>query len=484
MSRANGIDTPLASVVRLDRRSSTPLFRQLYERFRNAIATGVLRPGDRLPSARALAAQLGAARGTVDLAYNLLASEGYIESHGAAGTFVTTHLRGLSEAIRVPGPRAIKRSERRAPANGKEIERVIAPFQMGLPALDEFPRKLWSRLTARRARMLSLQALLAPDTSGHESLRAAIASYVSVSRGVACTTDHVIVTPGFQGALALIARALMKSGDAVWFEDPGFFIARQALELCGARIVPVPVDAEGIDVATGVAMAPRARFAYVTPSHQAPLGVALSLPRRLALLSWAAAAQSFIIEDDYDSEFRYGSRPLPALKSLDGGDRVLYVGTFSKVLFPGLRLGYIVAPESVLDCLRATFRLLYRDRQFLDQAVTSDFITGGHFARHIRRMRSLYASRRAALAAALRQVFGDRLDIQLAEGGMHLIVRSEEFTNDVELVARARAHGLAPAPLSVWGITRVEQGLLLSFTNIAEESALSVARRLKRAIAW
>lgn len=480
MSRTDGVDTaPFTAVLRLDRRSRTPLFRQLYERIRNAIASAVLRPGDRLPSARSLAAQLGAARGTVDLAYNLLSAEGYIESRGAAGTFVTTHLRGMSDVVKVPGRRNDKRSGHRAPAAD---DRVIAPFQMGLPALDAFPRKLWSRLTARRARMLSLQALLAPDTPGHGPLRSAIASYVTVSRGVACTADHVIVTPGFQGALALIAHALMKSGDAVWFEDPGFFIARQTLEMSGARIVPVPVDAEGIDVAAGMAAAPRARFAYVTPSHQAPLGVALSLPRRLALLAWAASAESFIIEDDYDSEFRYGSRPLPALKSLDGGDRVLYVGTFSKVLFPGLRLGYIVAPESIRERLRATFQLLYRDRQFFAQAVTGDFITDGHFARHIRRMRSLYARRRDALAAALQQVFGDRLAVQLAEGGMHLLVRSDEFRDDIELVARARAHGLAPAPLSVWGIARVEHGLLLSFTNIPEEAALSVARRLKRAI--
>jgi GntR family transcriptional regulator/MocR family aminotransferase len=479
MNRPCVLEAPVTSLLRLDRRSRTPLFRQLYDRIRKAIASAVLRPGDRLPSARALAAQLGAARGTVDLAYSLLASEGYIESHGAAGTFVTAHLRGLSEAVLVSGRRNDKRIGRSAQVVD---DRIIAPFQMGLPALDAFPRKVWSRLTARRARMLPLQALLAPDTPGHGPLRDAIASYVSVSRGVACTAGHVIVTPGFQGALALIARALMKSGDAVWFEDPGYFFARQALELCGARAVPVPVDAEGIDVAAGVAAAPRARFAYVTPSHQAPLGVALSLPRRLALLAWAAAAESFIIEDDYDSEFRYGSRPLPALKSLDGGDRVLYVGTFSKVLFPGLRLGYIVAPERVLDSLRATYQLLYRDRQFLDQAVTADFITEGHFHRHIRRMRTLYARRRDALAAALQQVFGDHLSIQLAEGGMHLLVRSKDFTNDIELVARAKAYGLAPAPLSVWGIARVEQGLLLSFTNIAEESALSAARRLKRAI--
>lgn len=479
MNRACVVEAAVTAVLRLDRRSRTPLFRQLYDRIRKAIAGAVLRPGDRLPSTRALAAQLGTARGTVDLAYSLLCSEGYIESHGAAGTFVTTHLVGLSEAVMVSGRRKDIRSGRSAPVADN---RVIAPFQMGLPALDAFPRKLWSRLTARRARMLPLQALLAPDTPGHDPLRDAIASYVTVSRGVACTAEHVIVTPGFQGALALIARALMKTGDDVWFEDPGYYIARQTLELCGARVIPVPVDAEGINVAAGVATAPRARFAYVTPSHQAPLGVALSLPRRLALLAWAAAAGSFIIEDDYDSEFRYGSRPLPALKSLDGGDRVLYVGTFSKVLFPGLRLGYIVAPASVLDCLRATFQLLYRDRQFLGQAVTGDFITEGHFGRHIRRMRALYARRRDALAAALRQVFGDRLIIHLADGGMHLLVRSTDFKNDIELVARAAAHGLAPAPLSVWGIARVEQGLLLSFTNIAEESALSVARRLKRAI--
>jgi GntR family transcriptional regulator / MocR family aminotransferase len=292
----------------------------------------------------------------------------------------------------------------------------------------------------------------------------------------------VIITSGFQSALGLITRALFQPGDQIWLEDPCYFIVRRALQAIGAGVVGVPVNAEGLDVAAGIARAPRARFAYVTPSHQAPLGVSLSLARRAALLSWAVSADAWIIEDDYDSEFRYGCRPLPALKSLDHAGRVIYVGTFSKVLFPGLRLGYMVVPEPQIDCLKRICQLLYCDRPVLNQAIVADFMAEGHFARHIQRMRKLYADRRAALAAALVDVFGNKIDLQLQAGGMHLLARFPECQSDIDWVARAAARGLAPVALSEWRVDRdCGQGLVLSFTNIPPQNARAAARRLKQA---
>jgi len=291
-----------------------------------------------------------------------------------------------------------------------------------------------------------------------------------------------MITSGFLSSLGLIARTFLEPGGTVWLEDPCYFRVRTAFQVAGARIVGVPVDAEGLDVSAGVVRAPRARIAYVTPSHQSPLGVSLSAARRSALLAWAASAGSWIIEDDYDAEFRYVSRPLPALKSLDRSDRVLYVGSFSKVLFPGLRLGYLVVPESQIDRLRRICSALYCDLPTFNQAIIADFMREGHFGRHIKRMRKLYADRRAAVAAALVDVFGKKIDLQLQAGGMHLLARFKGCKSDVDWAARAAAHGLAPVPFSEW---RVEhdcgQGLLLGFTNIAPQNAKEAALRLKQA---
>lgn len=267
-------------------------------------------------------------------------------------------------------------------------------------------------------------------------------------------------------------------------EDPGYFMARLAFKEAGAKLVAVPVDTEGLNVDAAIAQSPDAGFAFVTPSHQMPLGVSLSHSRRLALLSWAANAEAWVIEDDYDSEFRYGSRPLPALKSLDQDDRVFYVGTFSKVLFPGLRLGYIVVPRSTASRVERICQLLYRDRPIFDQAVVSDFITEGHFARHIKRMRQLYAARRAALANALEEAFEGRITVELQAGGMQLLARFPGGESDTRMVERANAAELWPSALSPWSLEHpCGHGLLLNFTNIPEEKATEMAQRLRRALA-
>ena len=461
----------------LDRQSPVPVYRQLYERTRAAIASGQLPPDGRLPSARSLAAQLGAARGTVDAAYTMLAGEGWIVRRGPAGTVVAPQLH------RELAPPRSDRAVRPGAPSALAAEAPPLPLRMGIPALDAFPRKLWSRLVAREARALSLAAMANPDPAGYGKLREAIAAYLAVGRGIPCTPRQVFVTAGYQGALSLIARALIAAGDAVWFEDPGYHLARQGLTAAGARLIPVPVDEEGMRVADGLACAPQARFVVVTPAHQCPLGVALSLPRRLALLSWAAEAGAWIIEDDYDGEFHYCGRPLPALKSLDHADVVLYAGSFSKVLFPALRMGYLVVPEELVERFADACRAFHAGNARLDQGVVARFMAEGHFARHLVRMRALYAARRAALASALAAAFGDRLRIGLQSGGMHLLARLPNGAPDTTLVGLAEMHGLAPAALSPLSVEHdCGPGLLLSFTNVPQERACQVAGALLHAI--
>jgi len=477
MSGADELDV---SAWRPDLSSTKPLHRQIYERLRDAIHAGALKPGARLPSARALAGELGAARGTVDLAYSLLAGEGYIVSQGAAGTFVA---EGLAAAVRRPARRSPK-TERAAQAPLANSPTPVVPFSMSVPALDAFPRTLWCRLLTRHARRMTVEAMVGSEPEGQASLREAIVSYLAVSRGIRCHAGQVIITPGFQGALALLTRAYLRTGDSYWLEEPGYVYAREALAGVGARTVPVPVDADGLDVEQGIDRAPRARLVYVTPSHQAPLGCPLTLQRRLALLSWAARSEAWIIEDDYNGELRYGSAPLPALMSLDDRERVLYVGTFSKMLFPGLRLGYLVVPESEVERLRRLCSLLYLRTPPLIQAVVSDFMTEGHLARHVRRMRSLYERRRASLVDALHEVFADSLSVDPHAGGMFLIARGPALQDDQRVVANARAVGLAPSALSRWYADRrrAQQGLMLGFANIPSEKSLEAVTRLKQAI--
>lgn len=454
-----------------------PVYRQIYQRLKDAILAGRLPPGARLPSARGLAAELQLARGTVEAAYQLLSGEGYAVGRGPAGTIVNPSLSPRPAGKPVPRPSAL----RAGPGiPGPEIEMTPPLFRMGLPALDAFPRKTWSRLVARCARSVSAPGLAYPNPSGRGTLRHAIAAHLNVARGIACTPEQVFITAGYQGALGLITHLLLTPGDEAWIEEPGYFFARDAFKLAGAKLVPVPVDEDGIDVEAGLRRARRARFAVVTPSHQFPTGAALSLSRRLALLKWAAAEDAWIIEDDYDGELRYRGRPLPALKSLDKSGRVIHAGTFSKVLFPGLRTGYLVVPDSLVERFARAAALLHPAPSHLDQAVIAAFMAEGHFARHIKRMRQLYQSRRDALAEALERTLGDVLEARPPVGGMHFLARLPAGTDDRALAARAAARGLAPEPFSRSFAQRpTAPGLLLGFTNIPEDAALTAARRLK-----
>jgi len=457
-------------------RGGGPLHRQIYDYFRTAITAGQLRGGDRLPSARTLAHQLAVARGTVDAAYGMLAGEGYVISRRPSGTIVSPGLPGMARA-------AAARKPRPRPAATDGPIGAPKPFQLGLPAVDAFPRKLWSRLLARQGRELSAADMGYPEHAGYRPLREAIAAYLAVARGILCDARQVVITPGYQGALDAISRVLLRREDRVWFEDPCYHLARAALERAGITLVPIRVDSDGLRVNDGVAHARDARLAIVTPSHQAPLGVALSLPRRLALLAWASEVGAYVVEDDYDGEFRYTGRPLPALKSLDRADRVLYAGSFSKVLFPGLRLGYLVLPEELVETFSGAILSRSAGASTFEQRVVATFMREGYFARHLKRMRSLYAARRQALADALSVVFGDRLAVDLEPGGMHLVARLSGDVRDTDLARKAQAAGFAVDVLSSRAIKyQREGGLLLGFTNIPEAEAITMCRRLERVI--
>lgn len=454
----------------LDRASGRSLHRQLYERLHAAIADGRLPPGTRLPSTRNLAAQLGVARGTVDAVYARLTGEGRLVSRPHRGTTVAPGL--------APSPATAPQAAPPGPADPG-----WAPLQLGLPALDLFPRKQWTRLHARQARRLSPPEMLYPDPVGLPALREAVVAYLAVSRGITCTVDEVIVTHGFQDALNLVVDLVLARGDAVWTEDPGYGFAQRTLRARGMAITPVPVDAEGLQVDQGRSAALDARLAVVTPTHQFPTGVALSPARRRALLDWAAEAGAWVLEDDYDCEFHYSGRKPAALKAMDRAGRVFYAGSFSKTLLPSLRLGYLVLPPQLVHAARTAQQLRHRGAAVFEQMAVAEFMRQGHFARHLRRMMLAYKARRAALVAALEARFGAAIEIVLQPGGLHVLARFPGCDDDVALAKQALGAGLRPAPLSGQGLAHdVGRGLLISFTNVPEDRAEAVADALFRAV--
>lgn len=458
------MNSSIDELLAVDAAAAEPLYRQLYARLRGAIADGALRPGGRIPSTRALAKELGLARGTVETAYALLEAEGYIQGRGQAGTVVCPGLR--LESARVDAPRHAA-----AGTGGGLFELVhTRPFQMGLPALDAFPRKIWARLGARQVRAMQPRDMSFTGPAGLPALRGAIAAYLRMARGVDCDPAQVLITTGYHDTLQWIARALLRARDPVWVEDPGYPPTRAVLKGLQLRPVPVPVDAEGMMVDRAMGLAGSARAAVVTPAHQSPLCVSLSLPRRLALLDWAVRRKAWIVEDDYDGEYRYLGRPLPALASLDRHGRVLYAGTFSKVLFPGIRLAYMVVPEAQVDDFLRARQVLSIGVPHATQAIVAAFMEEGHFVRHIQRMRKLYGERRSATAAGLARALGGRAHIDERPGGMHLLLRLDSRRAEKRLVARMLEHGMYSHTVASWATeSSGHAGLMLSFTNIATQ---------------
>lgn len=490
MSRHAPSALPL--IVTLDPDSRHTRYRQIFDAIRQAILAGRLPPGTQVPSTRALAAQLRVARSTVVLAYEHLIAEGYLTGSTGSGSYVARDLPDLTPAPARPSARPRAKPSGRRPVAARADQYVAAiigapfsnrspvPFRLGEPAVDLFPVKIWRQLYQRRWRVTPHALMRYGDPEGFRPLRREIVDYLSAARGVKAAVDQVILVRGTQQALDLAARVLLNPGDPVWVEDPGYMSTRATLDAAGARVVPVPVDAEGLVVDDGERMAPAARAAFVAPSHQYPLGVTMSLARRLELLDWARRADAWIVEDDFDSEFRYAGQPQLALHGLDAEDRVIYVGTFSKTLFPALRLGYMVVPRDLARAFQMGRTLADYLSPTVEQAVVADFLAEGHFARHVRRMRTVYAARQQALVAAAERELDGLLRIEPAAVGMHVVGWLRDDISDHAAFRAALDAGIETPPLSRYcRQATLPPALLFGYSAVTERTIAAAARRLR-----
>jgi len=437
-----------------------PLHRQVYAALRRGILAGELPAGSRLPSTRELAQDMALSRTTIQLAYEQLLAEGYLEGRVGSGTYVGAGLQ--LEAAQAPAAEAAG-VEPRWGAAGRRVLEVARPllrsradgrprprwdFRTGLPALAEFPHERWRRHLGRRARSLALEVYDYGPAEGSPALRAAIAGYLRRSRGLACTPEQVVIVNGSQQGLDLVARLLLDEGDVALVEEPGYEGARNAFLFAGATVEPVRVDDEGLDIEAAPASARRARLVHVTPAHQYPRGSILSLPRRLALLQWAEHTDAYVIEDDYDGEFRFNGRPLAPLQALDRGGRVLHLGTFSKVMFPALRLGYLVVPAALARAVRRAKSLMDGGNAALEQEALAEFIDSGGFERHLRRARAAAAERRRTLLEAIERHLGERVEVVGTDAGLHVLLRLRGWSTAQghALARRAFAQGVGLYP--------------------------------------
>ncbi len=434
--------------------------KQLYEWFRGAIVEGRLRPGQYVPSTRILASETGVSRITVLSAYEQLRAEGYLEAETGSGTMVS---KTIPDEIMAPLPISRRGKEARLQAE-KKVEqpwlKQLGAFRVSLPALEEFPINDWACLVGRRVRKSSRADLAYGSPAGSLRLRTVIAEYLRTMRGVRCQASQVMVVHGSQQGLDLCARTILKPGSAIWIEEPGYPGAHQAFTRAGVDIVPVPVDGFGLNVKEGERLRMNACAAYTTPSHQYPLGATLSASRRMQLLEWAARHRAWIIEDDYDSEYRFDSRPISAIQGMDQSDRVIYVGTFSKVLFPALRVGYLVLPASLVDVFAEAREATDFFQPTLYESVLGEFIESGRFAKHLRRMRSLYMERRTVLVHALEKALGSNYPVHWRESrhasGVEVAREHERFRGGGD---RGRAWNLSGAAIALLPRPRRDAGL-------------------------
>ena len=471
--------------------AGTPLYRWFYDELRSAILEGRIAPGARLPATRDLAREYKLARATVVTAFEQLKSEGYVEGRVGAGTYVSQVLPddllqvARTSAGKAAGPRRVGWSSyaRRLQSVRGDGPRMTRAFRANQAALDVFPTTLWAQVAARRLRRASAQLLSGGEALGYRPLRQAVAAYLNASRGVKCSTDQVLIISGVQEALERAAHLLIDPGDPVWVEEPGYPGAGIVFRAVGARVFPVRVDDEGLDLESGRRRAGHAKLVYVTPAHQFPLGVTMSLRRRLALLEWARRSHALLFEDDYDSEYRYQGRPIPALQGLDRAGVVIYAGTFNEVLFPALRLAYLVVPPNMVDRFAAAQSVGMRHAPLLDQAVLCDFITEGHFARHIRRMRELYAERLSVFLESSRSRLGGLLEIPDIEAGLQTVGwLAPGITAEVaaEEAARRKVEVIPLSRYSSRHFTR--QGLLLGFAAVDARELRRGVEQLARAL--
>lgn len=480
-------------IIAVDRSASKALHRQIYDAYRAAIIDGRLHPRQRIPSSRSLASELGVSRFPVLNAYAQLLAEGYLESRVGAGTVVSS---SLPEQLTSSAPTGVRFAKSRS-GTRPVVRRSFLPrseasppwllgwgaFGVGQVAVDQFPLHIWSSLIARQCRSMDLKSFHYGDPMGSKALRETLASYLRTARSLHCEAEQVMITSGSQQALEIAARVLLDGKSSMWMEEPSYRLAREVFALTGCHLVPVPVDQEGLEVAAGVKLCRNARAVFVTPSHQFPLGVTMSAARRLQLLDWAQQAGSWIIEDDYDAEYRYESLPIASLQGLDANSRVIYVGTFSKVLFPSLRIGYVVIPSDLVDYFLAIRRVMDLSPASFYQEVLADFIAEGHFARHIRRMRVLYAERRRVLADSIGKELGSTVKVLGDAAGMHLTLMLPPQSVDTEIAMRAARQNLRMWPLSTSYLGEARPGLILGFGSVAVEEIPAAVRKIRKLLA-
>lgn len=467
-------------------RGAVPLSDQITAQMRNKVLERAIKPGELVPSTRALAASLGVSRMTVDVAYAQLIAEGYLETKPGSGTRVGKQKRGgfadfpsidrEPPARRDLPPRAAALTE---VCRGVTVQAAI-PLAISAPNEEVSPGKPWTRIAVAHARRPWRGAAYA-GPHGLLPLREQIADYVRRMRGITCSAEQVVVTAGTQQGLSLCARVLFAIGERVWLEDPCYIPLRAVIEDAGLGIVPVPVDSDGINVTAGLRLAHDAAGAFVTPSHQYPLGSVLTMERRLALLQWARRRAAWIVEDDYDSELRYDGRPIPALAGLDSAQgSVVYLGTFSKMLFPGLRLGYLIAPDRLVDAFAGARLLADRHAPGTEQAILAEYMAGGHYDAHIRRIRLLFAARRVVLLAECARQLADFGAIVPKDQGMHILFRFDRPMDDVLLTKTLREKGVEVRALSpFYHGTTVPQGLLLGFGSFEDHQITDAVTALR-----
>lgn len=478
------VDTSSKKLISLSKSDSQPIHLQIYKRFKQAIESHLLKDGDRVPSTRTLSIELNVARGTVENAYSMLLGEGVFTSKGQAGTFVSTPYAFDKESKRSTPKNSSQGLSSVSPTQGPDLNTYSHIFLPGSPAYDAFPRKIWSRLGSNRMRSMSSIEMSHKDPLGYLPLRQSIATYLRLSRGVVCDPRQVFMTTGYQGGLDFLSKVLRLSGQEVWMEDPGYLFASTLLEDIGAKVIRVAVDNEGLIVSEGIKKSPQAKLAIVTPSHHSPLGMAMSWSRRTQLLDWAGSNDSWIIEDDYDGEYRYSGYPLPSLKSLDQYDRVIYAGTFSKTLFPSLKLGYIVLPQNLVDICTEKANIYQIGSSITSQLIVNDFIAEGHFSKHLNKMRALYSHRREITSHSLSEILGQEIAVNSHKNGMQLVAKIVSGHSDNDVTTAFNKLGYNIHALSNWTTDPNQNGLIIGFTNVANKKAADeAARKLKSCFA-
>lgn len=455
--------------------------------------SGEIPSKSRIPSSRSLAAQLGVSRMTVVNAYDQLFAEGYLDGKIGAGTFVASELP--EELLQMPKTRPVKTEafsrqlnlSRQGSQMKRDLEELLSehsanrfvPFQNGLTAIDSFPFDTWARIAARWNRHAPPATLINDDLAGFYPLRQAIAAHLKSARGVTCQPEQVIITAGAQQALALISAIFLESNDEVWMEDPGYTSARSLFALSRAKLIPVPVDEGGLNFKTAFEQSKNPKLIYVTPSHQYPLGATMSVTSRLSLIETARATNAWIIEDDYDSEYRYSGHPLASLQGLDKNGRVLYVGTFSKTIFPALKLGCLVVPPDLVDVFTAARTLSGAHSPLIDQAILAEFISEGHFARHVRRMRTLYEERQRVLIEEVERKLKGLLEMKTDDAGMHLVGWLPDNFDDQEVARKSAEAGIRLSPISDHSITPYPRnGLVFGYAAFDEKQIRSGVAKL------